>query len=370
MKIVCSRAMLAAAFQTVSSVVPARTPKAILQNVKVQASGNAATLIGTDQEVGIRYTVSETEVQVPGEALLPTSRVVSILREMQGDRVNIEVDDDAISIRGDRSEYKLAGEDPQEFPPVSEFSEESYHLISARLLKQMIRRTIFATDPESTRYALGGVLIELKNDRVTFAATDTRRLAVTQGECSVKGEPAPGPTTPVIPAKAMSLIDRSLADDEQPVWLAIRSNDVLVKTAATTIYSRLVEGRFPKYQDVIPKQWTMRVESMVGPLHSAVRQAQIVTNEESRGVRFKFSTGMLTLSSQAADIGQSKIELPIAYEGDELEITFDPRYVSDFLKVLDPTQQIRIDLTNAESAAVLGTEDGYTYVIMPLSTDR
>lgn len=370
MKMTCSRGMLTTAFQTVSGVVPTRTPKAILQNIKLQAAAGSATLIGTDQEVGIRYTISEADVETPGEILLPTSRVVAILREMQGDAVRIESTEDATWIRGDRSEYKLASEDPAEFPSVSEFTEENYHLISARLLKQMIRRTIFATDSESTRYALSGVLIELKGDNVTFAATDTRRLAVVRGACSVKGNFQIENTTPVVPSKAMSLIDRSLGDEEEPVWLSIRNNDVLVKTAATTIYSRLVEGRFPKYQDVIPKGGEVQVELVVGPFHSAVRQAQIVTNEESRGVEFQFSTGMLTLSSQAAEIGQSKIELPIAYEGPDLAITFDPRYVADFLKVLEPSQQVKIELTDSESAAVLRTADGYTYIIMPLSRER
>ena len=103
---------------------------------------------------------------------------------------------------------------------------------------------------------------------------------------------------------------------------------------------------------------------------SAVRQAQIVTNEESRGVDFAFSKGLLTLNSQAADIGQSRVELPVSYDGADLAITFDPRFVAEFLRVLEPERQVRLDLIDAESAAVLRTDDGYTYVIMPLSRDR
>ena len=370
MKMVCQRAALAAAFQIVSGVVPTRTPKPVLQNVKLQARAGEAVLIGTDQEVGIRYRILEADVPSPGEVLLPTSRVVAILREIQGDTVTIESTNDATYVRGERSEYKLAVSDPAEFPNVSEFAEESYHLISAGLLKQMIRRTIFATDNETTRYALSGVLVDLAADQVTFAATDTRRLAVTRGACSVHGSPKSENTTPVIPSKAMSLIDRSLTDDEEQVQVAIRTNDVLVKTAATTIYSRLVEGRFPRYQDVIPKDHSASVDLVVGPFHSAVRQAQIVTNEESRGVEFSFTNGLLTLSSQAAEVGQSKIELPISYEGEDLAITFDPRYVAEFLKGLESSQSIRLELTDAESAAVFKTDDGYQYIIMPLSRDR
>lgn len=370
MKLLCPRGAIATAFQTVSGVVPARTPKAILQNVKLEATRERAVLIGTDQEIGIRYTITESDVQRAGEVLLPTSRVSSILREMQGDVVTIEATDAGVWVRGDRAEYKLGVENPAEFPAVAEFKETNYQTLSAALLRQMIRRTVFATDTESTRYALGGVLLELKGESVVMAATDTRRLAVVRGQCTASGAGAVDNPAPVVPSKAMSLIERSVADESQPVNLAIRANDVLVQTQSATIYSRLVEGRFPRYQDVIPTQSSASVELPVGPFYSAVRQAQIVTSEESRGVDFRFASGLLTLISQAADVGESKIELPIGYDGAELAITFDPRYIAEFLRVLEPEQPLKLELTDSESAAVFRTEDGYTYIVMPLSRDR
>lgn len=369
MKIVCQRSTLTAAFQTVSGVVPTRTPKAILQNVKLVATKGQAVLVGTDQEVGIRYRILEADVQSTGEILLPTNRVLAILREMQGDTVGVESTDNGIWIRGDRAEYKLGAENPAEFPDVAEFGEQPSYTIPARLLKQMIRRTLFATDTESTRYALGGVLVELKGESVTLAATDTRRLAVARGQCASDGGAVENPA-PVVPSKAMSLIERSLTDENESVSIAIRQNDVLVKTSHATIYSRLVEGRFPRYQDVIPAQSQVTLDLTVGPFYSAVRQAQIVTSEESRGVDFQFNAGLLTLCSRAAEIGESKVELPISYEGSELIITFDPRYIADFLRVLEPEQSIKLELTDSESAAVFRTEDGYTYIAMPLSRDR
>jgi len=371
MKLICQRSDLATAFQTVSGVVPTRTPKAILQNVKIEAQSGMVTLIGTDQEVGIRYRIAEADVQEPGELLLPTSRTLAILRELHGETISLESDEETIWLRGERAEYKLSSGDPAEFPVVSDFQEENYHLISPVILKQMIRRTLFATDTESTRYALGGVLIDLQGEGLTLAATDTRRLAVVEGKCTVHGSPESPATPPVIPSKAMSLIERSLGEDQsEPVWFALRNNDVMVKTSHTTLYSRLVEGRFPKYQDVIPKSHTASIELLASGFYSAVRQAQIVTNEESRGVDFEFSAGLLTLRSQAAEVGQSKVELPIGYDGPDLTITFDPRYVAEFLKVLEPEQQVRLELIDSESAAVFRTGDGYVYIIMPLSRDR
>lgn len=370
MKITCHRGALSTAFQTVAGVIPSRTPKSILQNVKLHTTTGEAILMGTDQEIGVRIKLAESEVEVPGDILLPTARVQAILRELQGDTVRIEASSDATWIRSDRAEYKLSTEDPAEFPNVAPFDEANYHTLQAGQFKQMIRRTIFATDTESTRYALGGVLVDVKGEEIVLAATDTRRLAVVRGKCGSQGTVPADVGTPVVPAKAMSLIERSLVDEESVVSLSVRPNDVLLQSGATTIYSRLVEGRFPKYQDVIPTDTQLKLHLVTGPFYAAVRQAQIVTNEESRGVDFNFAPGLLTLRSQAAEVGQSKVELPISYDGAEVTITFDPRYVSEFLKVLGPEQQIHLELIDSESAAVFRTDDGYAYIIMPLSRDR
>lgn len=371
MKLNCHRASLASALQIVSGVVPTRTPKEILKNVKLDVDGGKAVLIGTDQEVGIRFEVNGVETDSTGEVLLPTQRVVSILRELNDDHVTLEATERTLVIKGGQSEFSLSTEDPSEFPPVAAFEDQEYFTVTAPALREMIKRTIFATDTESTRYALGGILLELSPERATLAATDSRRLAVVSSSAQVVGEINVENTTPVVPSKAMQLIERSLPDEEDAVALiAIHGNDVLVKCGGSTIYSRLVEGRFPKYSDVIPDNFESSVELVIGPFYSAVRQAQIVTNEESRGVDFSFSNGKLTLASRAADVGQSNVELPIAYDGTEFTITFDPRFVADFLRILDGGTTVKLNLIDGESPAVFTTEDQYRYVVMPLSRDQ
>ena len=369
MKLKCPRHLLAAAFQTVSGVVPSRTPKDILKNVKLIVADQQATLVGTDQEVGIRYQLPEVETDSAGEVLLPTQQVQAILREIQDEVISLEATDGTVWVRAGSSEFQLSTKDSAEFPDVEGFSDESYHTVPGKTLKQLVHRTIFATDVESTRYALGGIQLELSRDSVTLAATDSRRLAVIHGSCSAHGSVGEEQQTPVVPSKAMSLIERSIPDDDQDVWIAVRNNDVLVKTGPSTIYSRLVEGRFPKYQDVIPHDYQAKIDLVVGPFHSAVRQAMIVTDEESRGVDFSFGEGTLKLSSQAADVGASTVELPIGYDGETIVVTFDPRFVSDFLKVLDPASQVTLNLIDGASAAVFTAEENYTYVVMPLSRE-
>ncbi len=367
MKIQCRRPELINAFQTVGTVVPTRTPKEILKNVKLQIEDGVATLIGTDQEVGIRYQVPGVEVEAGGEVLLPTSRVIAILRELQEDKVNIELTDDVIWIRSGQSEFQLAAQNPEEFPEVAGFDAEEVVVVEGKVLREAIRRTIFATDLESSRYALGGVLMVFEGDKFKMVATDSRRLALVEATISSQNVEGLDELRPVIPRNAVQLIERSILEDDSEIKLAIRENEVLIQCGHSIIYARLVEGRFPNYANVVPQEVENVVDLVVGQFHSVVRLAQIVTNEESRGVVFEFKDGLVSLRSKAAEIGQSKNELPISNESINITVTFDPRYVADFLKVLDPETSFQFKLKDSESAAVMAVGDSYTYVIMPLS---
>jgi len=370
MKLQCPRQSLAGALQTVSGVVPTRTPKEILKNVKLRVADGKATLLATDSEVGIRCEIDGVETDSVGDVLLPTQRITAILREVQEETVVLEVNEEALWVRTGRSEFRLSVEDPAEFPDVASFDDDAYVVVPGRQLRQAIQRTLFATDVESTRYALGGILIEVAQDSLALAATDSRRLAVAHSSCSVAGGETNTANRPVVPSKAMQLIERSIHDDDQEVHLAFHANDVVIRSGSSTIYARLVEGRFPKYQDVIPRDFRTTIELVSGPFLSAVRQSMIVTNEESRGVDFTFGDGNLTLNSVGADVGTSRVELPISYDGEAVTITFDPKFVADFLKVLDSSSSLTLNLIDAGSAAVFKADGDYTYVVMPLARDE
>lgn len=370
MQLTCDRALFLSAFQAAASAVPARTPKDVLRNVYMHLGTGGVELVGTDQEVAIRYNVDGVTTTSTGEVLLPTSRVSSILRELQDAQFEIQVEEQSLSLKAAGSQFRLSSEDPRDFPPVPEFSESDYFKIPASVFRQIIRRTAFATDVESTRYALGGLLLEFEDGNVTVAATDSRRLAVATASCEMEGSPKMPEKATVVPTRAMALLERSIDADAEFVDVVVRENEVLMRSGRCVIYSRLVEGRFPKYRDVIPASASVSIPLAASPFYSAVRQAQIVTDEESRGVDFIFKDSLLTLASRAQDVGESKVELPIEFDHEEIRITFDPRYVADFLKVLPPETLVDLQLTSAEHAAVFRVEDSYTYVIMPLSQSR
>jgi DNA polymerase III subunit beta len=372
MKLICDRDQLLSAFQTAAAVAPSRSPKPVLQNVKIEATKEAVVLLATDLEVGIRINVAGIEVEAPGSALLPIARVGLILRESSGDtKLMIDTTAQGTVIKGERSEFRLPAENADEFPSVAAFTDGKYHEVAARLFRELIRRTIFATDNESSRYALGGVLLEMVEKRITAVGTDGRRLAKMEGPAQSVGGHQNTDMMTIVPARAMQLMERAFTDADEQVQIAARANDVLVRSPRVTIYSRLVEGRFPKWRDVFPqRQDVQKIELPVEPFFRAVRQAAVVTSEESRGVDFTFSEGLCTLAARAAEAGQSHVELPVSYNGPSVSIMLDPRYLSDFLKVLDPEKTFTLELKDAASAAVGHTDDGYGYVIMPLARDR
>jgi DNA polymerase III subunit beta len=372
MKLICDRDQLLSAFQIAAAVAPARSPKPVLQNVKIEAGKEATVLLATDLEVGIRIQVQGIEVEKTGSAPLPIARVGAILRESPSDaKLFVETDKQGTVIKGERSEFRLPAENPDEFPAVATFTEGKYHEVPGRLFRELVRRTLFATDNESSRYALGGVLVEMAEKKMTAVGTDGRRLAKMEGPAQSVGGHSNADMMTIIPARAMQLMDRAFTDADEQIQIAARPNDVLVRSPRVTIYSRLVEGRFPKWRDVFPqRQDVQKIELPVGPFYSAVRQAQIVTSEESRGVDFTFAEGQCVLTARAADVGQSHVELPVSYNGPSTSIMLDPRYMSDFLKVLDPEKTFTMELKDATSAAVCHTDDGYGYVIMPLARDR
>jgi len=371
MKATFQREKLLHAFQMAARVAPARSPKPILQNVKLEVMSEEAILMGTDLEVGIRAAVEGFAVEKVGRIVLPRDRFGKILAESTDEHLSLESDGRKVWVRGQHSEFQLPTENPDEFPTVLAFAEQRYHEMPARQFREVIRRTVYATDNESSRYALGGVLIEFAADGITAVATDGRRLTRQQGAAQSAGGHQSGDAMTIIPTRAMQLLEGVLADNEGNVQISARDNDILVQSGRTTVYSRLVEGRYPKWRDVFPRREGMvRIELSVGPFHAAVRQAAIVTSEERRGVDFTFGGGKIVLAGHGAEMGESHVELPIAYDGAEVGITLDPRYLSDFLKVLEPEQTFTIELRDADSAALCSTEDGYAYVIMPLAREQ
>lgn len=372
MKIICDRGKFSAAFATAALFAPSRSPKPILQNIRMDVKQDSVSLTATDMEVGVRVNVEGVEVNKDGAAVLPVVNFGAILRESSDEKLLIETSGKGTVVKGARSEFKLPAEDPDEFPAVASFDEKKYHILPASLFRQVVQRTEFATDMESSRYALGGVLMELDGEKLTAVGTDGRRLAKVEAAAQAVGGHKSADNATIVRTQSLRAIGRAIQDNDGELFLACRSSDVLLKTERATYYSRLVEGRFPRWRDVFPmRPDAAKIDVLVGPFHSCLRQAAVVCTQDSRGIDFTFGDGTLTLLASTADQGQSHVEMPIAYTGPTISVTLDHRFVSEFLKVLNPEATVTIDIENAEAAAVFYADDkAYAYVVMPLSRDR
>lgn len=369
MKLQINRQEFAQAFQLAAAVAPARSPKPILQNIKIDASGDVTILNATDQEIGVRLSVPSVKIEKPGVVVIPVQRLAMILREVTEDSLSIDSAAGKTIVKGQRCRFELAAQNADEFPDTHEFTDSSYYEIAGGVFREMIKRTLFASDAESSRYALAGVLLEPDGEIMNAVGTDGRRLAKQTGKISTIGNPS-SPTTTIVPSRALQLIERTLPDDG-PVQFAIWPNYLIVKSGECVFSTRLVEGRFPRWRDVIPKRTDgNKIDMPVGPLYSAIRQAAIVSSEESRGVDFEFSAGNLVLTNSTAEVGQSVIDMPVSYDGAPLTISLDHRYVADFLRVLSPESIFSLDVVDGDNPAYCTTDDGFSYVLMPLSKDR
>jgi DNA polymerase-3 subunit beta len=367
MKLYCERESLLSDTQLASAAVSTRDIKPILRNLKAIAAGDKCTLMATDLEMGIRLELRSPKVQEPGSAILPATRFTSILREATDEHLTIEADGQRCVVTGAHNEFEMPGEDPEEFPDVPAFSDKQYHELTAGVLRTMIRRTIFATAKESTRYAMTGVVWELEGEVCRLIATDSKRLALATGQAkSVGGHDTKGQSH-IVPTKAMALLERNLHDDDETVKVALKANDVLFRTERATIYSRLVEGRFPPYKEILPKKANARIPLAVGLFLTAVRQAAIMTDDESKRVNFQFAAKKVTLAAHGAAAGRSKVELPLEYDGTPIEIAFDPSYLVDMLKVLAPEEALVLELNDGSKPALFKSGSDYQYLVMPLS---
>jgi len=364
MKVICDRGALVDALNLASGVVVSRTPKPVLQCVKLTAGDADLAIAATDLEVALRVATTQVEVQQTGEALVPADKLSQIVRESVDPTLTLELDGDALHIRGEDSHFKVYGQPASDFPPVPEFDDDADFEILAGELTQIVQQTIYATARENSRYAINGVLMERDGKKLVVVATDGHRLAVSKGDCqSAKGDNR----SAIIPTKALQMLLRLLDDPEDTVKVRVADNQILFACAAGVLASNLVEGNFPPYKDVIPKDHDRKATLNTDQFASAVRRAALLTNEESKGVRLAFSDDGLALTSRAPEMGEAEIQVEVPkYDGEAIEIGFNPHYILDALKVIR-SDKITLDMRAPNKPGLLSTGADFMYVVMPVN---
>lgn len=352
------------ALAAVCVVASQRTPKEILKCVRIEVLSDVVLLSATDLELGLRSAATQVEVEESGETLVVADTLARIVRECPDEILAAEMEQNMLHLQGAGSHFKIVAQAPTDFPPVPDLTGPADFTIDGALLRRLIEWTVFASARESTRYAINGVLWELADRRLTLAATDGRRLSVGRGDVAAKGSPSVPQV--IVPGKALSLFGRLPADGEGSVLVKITGNQLLLKMGRATLSTSLIEGQFPKYQDVIPQDCDRQVDLNTAEFHGALKQAALLTNEESKGVRVSFAEGNLTLSSRAPEQGEATVSMPISYKGEPVDMGFNPVFLIDVLRVAHE-EQIHFAFKEANRPGVIRLGDDFVHVVMPVN---
>jgi DNA polymerase III subunit beta len=361
MKLLVSKDAILDGLQKVQSIVGTKTTLPILYNVFFKAEKDRLWLTATDLEVTVRTAV-EAKIARQGGTTLPAKRIFSIFRELPANEIEIDVDDrDAASIKAGPSFFKIIGISEDEFPPLPKYDGGRQLTIEQGTLRSMLASTHYAASTEEARYILNGVLLSMKGDKVTVVATDGRRMALEEREIEFPKE-CEGDA--VIPTKTVMELLRTLGD-AGTVKVQIASNQAAFEFDNMLIVSKLIDGTFPNFRQVIPAQCEERVTIEREQLFDAVRRVSLLASDKASSVTLSFGKNKLEIVVVAAEIGEAKETLPIKYSGKDIAISFNPDFVLDPLRNLT-SDEISFELSDELSPGVMKCDRPFICMLMPM----
>ncbi len=361
MKFSVSKEKLLAGLQTVQNVVSTRTTLPILSNVLLQAANGEVRMTTTDLDVGVSGSIEAT-VEREGATTLPARRLVNIVRELPAAEVVIEVDaKNVASIRCGQSFFKILGLPEDEFPPLPKFEEAKSFTLGQQFLRDALRKTSYAISTDETRYVLNGILFSFKENKLTLVATDGRRLAMVDLELEF---PRSQEAEVIVPTKAVTELVRLLGDDGD-VKLNIAENQVAFEVGGTLLVSKLIEGNYPNYRQVIPGEAKERITLEREQFLNAVHRVSLLSSEKSNSVKLVFTKNNIEIAANTPDIGEAKESLPVVYKGREFSIAFNPEFLQAPLRNLT-NDEVYLDLIDEMSPGVIKIQSPFLYVLMPM----
>lgn len=352
--------------QAVQNVVSNRTTLPILSNVLLRAEGDKLELTATDLDVTIACSV-EAKVKKPGASTVPVKKLFGIVRELGNSEIDLEVDDKNVcSIRSGASFYKINGLSADEFPPMPKFKEDKKVELPQEKIRGMMKKTSFAISTDESRYVLNGIFISLKDHKMTMVATDGRRLAMVDEELDVS-EKSQGEF--IAPAKAVNELNR-LLQDKGNVEVRYTDNQASFtlkdeKNGSVLIVTKLIEGNYPNYRQVIPTEVKERISLVREEFLHALKRAEIMTSDKSNSVKLTFGKNNLAITANSPEVGEARESIAINYKGKEMAIAFNPKYMIDPLNALT-NDEVFIELIDELSPGVLKINGPFLYVVMPM----
>lgn len=361
MKIRFSKEQFLDGLQQVQNVVSQRTTLPILSNVLIKAEPSGLQLTTTDLDIGVRTRV-DAEVSKSGSTTLPARKLFMIVRELAASEIEMEVDDsNQASIRCGTSYFKIAGLPEDEFPAFPKLDGNKHFKIEQKMLRDIFRKTSFAMSTDETRYVLNGLLLNFGEGKLTVVATDGRRLALVEQEVDF---PKSNAGEAIVPSKAIGEVQR-LLKDKGDLQITLTENQIAFDIDGTLLVSKLIEGNYPNYRQVIPNEVEEHISLERETLLQALRRAALLTSDKSNSTKLRFSKNSLVISANTPDVGEAHETIAINYKGKEISIAFNPVYMMDCLRNLE-NDEIFLDLVDELSPGVVKINGPFLYVLMPM----
>ena len=365
MKFTVSREAILKPLQLVAGVVERRQTLPVLANVLIVLENNQLSLTGTDLEVEIVGRIPLEGPTENGEITVPAKKFLDICRALpEGSEIQFTLGDQKATVKSGRSRFSLSTLDANEFPSVEPGTNDLSINCQQKEIKRLIDRTSFAMAQQDVRYYLNGMLWELRSDALRAVSTDGHRLAMCTRPVNVNVSEV---VQAILPRKGVIELSRLLTDGDAEVELVLGSNHLRATTPEFTFTSKLVDGKFPDYERVLPKGGDKVVLGNRSDLKQAFARTAILSNEKYRGVRLILETNQLTIVANNPEQEEAEDQVSVDYTGEELEVGFNVSYLQDVTNVLD-TEQIKITLADSNSSALLEEPENSdsAYVVMPM----
>jgi len=366
MKFTITREQFQEGLQAVAGSVPTKTTLPVLSNILVEAIHDGVRLSGTDLDIAVS-TIVPASVDQEGSITVPARKLAEIVRELPNASIRITASgEQRVTIECGRSKFRLLGLPKDEFPAFPAVKFDGGWKATAGNLQKLITHVAFAASTEESRPILNGVLWELRPDRMRMVATNGHRLARMDVPTATTGG---AQADLIVPPKALEQI-RKLFSSEDEIEVARSENHLGFRSATTQVFTRLIEGPYPNYEQVIPRENDKVMTADKSAFTSALRRMSIVASDQTHRIRMAFANGSCKLSVQTPDLGEAQEEVTVTYEGDALEIGFNAAYLLEVLKYM-PTDEIRMTFKAPERAATcepVGWDDPASFLslVMPL----
>jgi DNA polymerase III subunit beta len=361
MKLTIEKSTLLNALQKVQAIVGQRSTLPILSNVLLKAEGDTISFTTTDMEVCVKTDVTAV-IEAPGGTTLPARRFFSICRELPDGVVEIEVDArDVATIRSGPSFFKLVGLSEDDFPPLPEFEENAVYTIEQSAFRDMLQKITYAASTDETRYILNGALLSFKDEKLTIVATDGRRLAMVEQEVEFAED---AQADLVVPSKTINELIKTL-NDEGTLHIRVSATQIAFDFDKILIVSKLIEGTYPNFNQVIPAQCEERVAIDRETILTAVRRVSLLTDDQTASIKLCFGSNKLELITNSPEVGEARETIPVKYDGKEISIAFNPGFLMAPLRHLD-SDEIFFELSDELSPGVIKTSVPFLYVLMPI----